>query len=276
MGTRFLPATKAVPKELLPIVDKPVIQYIVEEAVQSGIEEIIFVTSEKKYAIQDHFSRNLELERMLEDKQKPKQLAAVKDMCDMATFVYVSQNEPLGLGHAVLQAKDVIGDEPFVVFGGDDIVQAEVPAARQLIEVYDKHGGSVLGVHAVPRERCDHYGVVSVSKDLGHGVNSIDDVVEKPPIDQAPSNLAVGGRWLLTPGIFDCLERTLPGAGGEIQLTDAIKMLMAEEQMHSKTYDGVYRDCGNKIEYVKAMISFAITHEEIGESVRAYIKSVTT
>ncbi|PIW36722.1 MAG: UTP--glucose-1-phosphate uridylyltransferase [Candidatus Kerfeldbacteria bacterium CG15_BIG_FIL_POST_REV_8_21_14_020_45_12] len=274
MGTRFLPATKAIPKELLPIVDKPVIQYIVEEAIQSGIEEIIFITNDKKFAIQEHFSRNEELERILDEKNKPDQLSAVREMCDLAKFVYVPQNEPLGLGHAVLQARELIGEEPFIVFGGDDIVEAEVPAARQLIDVFNKYGGSVLGVHAVPRERCDHYGVVSLTEDLGNGINSIDDVIEKPAIDEAPSNLAVGGRWLLTSGIFTHLERTKPGAGGEIQLTDAIKALMADEQMHSKTYDGIYRDCGNKVEYVKAMISFAIKHEEVGESVRKYIQSI--
>ncbi len=273
MGTRFLPATKALPKELLPIVDKPVIQYIVEEAVASGIEEIIFITNERKRAIEQHFTRNESLERILEEKEKVVQLEAVRKTTGLAKFVYVPQSEPLGLGHAVLQAKDLIGDEPFVVFGGDDVVEG-APAAKELIETYEKYGGSVIGVMEVPKENCDRYGCVALSHDMGDAVYEIVDIVEKPPVDEAPSNLAAGGRWLLTPAIFDHLEETEPGAGGEIQLTDAIKSLMKEEKTYSKTYSGIYRDCGNITEYAKAVITFSLKDTVIGPALREYIQGL--
>ncbi len=275
LGTRFLPVTKALPKEMLPIVDKPVIQYIVEEAVESGIDEIIFVTSENKIAIENHFDRNAALECLLEQKKKSNELSAVKDVAEMAEFIFVRQTDPLGLGHAVLQAKDVIGDDPFVVFGGDDVVEYEsAPAAKQLIDVYERHSDPVIGVLEVPKEAVNRYGIIDPVEDMGENVARIKDIIEKPDVDVAPSQLGVGGRWLLTPDIFDHLEQTKPGAGNEIQLTDAIRELMNHRDVYAKTYDGIYRDCGNKTEYIKAMIAFAVRHEELGPAVKEYIQSL--
>lgn len=275
LGTRFLPATKALPKELLPIIDKPVIQYIVEEAVSSGIEEIIFVTNENKVAIENHFDRNSALECLLQQKEKHNELEAVKDISSLAEFIFIRQTEPLGLGHAVLQAKDIVGDEPFMVFGGDDVVECDnKPAAQQLIDVYIKHSDPVIGVLEVAETAVNRYGIVDPEEDLGDGVVRVKDIIEKPDIDMAPSRLGVGGRWLLTPDIFEHLEKTKPGAGGEIQLTDAIRVLIKERDVYAKTYEGIYRDCGNKAEYVKATIAYAIKHEDLGDTVRQYIRSL--
>ncbi|HLD21354.1 MAG TPA: UTP--glucose-1-phosphate uridylyltransferase GalU [Patescibacteria group bacterium] len=271
-GTRFLPATKAIPKELLPIIDKPVIQYIVEEAVASGIEEIIFVTSEHKNAIEDHFERNSGLETFLKQRQKDTELSTIQSLHQMAQFVYVHQDEPLGLGHAVLQAKDAVAGEPFIVFGGDDIIESTIPAAKQLIEVYEKYGGSVLGVVEVPKEAVNRYGVIDPLKQLEEGVTQIKDIVEKPKPHEAPSQLAAVARWLLTPEIFEELEQTKPGAGGEIQLPDGIRTLLKKQSVFAKVYNGTYRDCGNKVEYLKAIIAFSLQHPEMGEQLREYSK----
>ncbi len=274
LGTRFLPSTKAIPKEMLPLVDKPVIQYIVEEAVASGIEEVIFVTSENKASIGLHFDRSEELEELLGQKDKEKELSSIKDLAQMAKFSYVSQREPLGLGHAVLQARDAVGDEPFMVMAGDDVIESKVPAARQMIDLYEQYGGSVLGVMEVEEAAVSRYGIIDPDKELGDGSYHIKDVVEKPQLSEAPSRLGSGGRWLLTPDIFDILEHQKPGEAGEIQLTDAIRTLAAQGTVYAKKYEGIYRDCGNKLEYLKAVIAFSLRDEELGSSVRDYIKSL--
>lgn len=272
IGTRYLPATKALPKELLPIVDKPVIQYIVEEAVAAGIEQVIFVNSQNKVAIENYFGRDRALEAILEQRGKHKEVALIQSISNLAEFISVQQHEPLGLGHAVLQARDVVGDEPFVVFGGDDIVESTVPAAKQLIDTAMQYDGSVIGVMPVTRECVERYGVISIAEQKEESVTRLNDIVEKPPADTAPSLLAVGGRWLFTPEIFPCLEKTQPGAGGEIQLTDAIRTLLAEHPVYAKQYDGIYRDCGNKTEYIKTMIAFALKHPDIGPAIKDYIQ----
>ncbi|MFH1425915.1 MAG: UTP--glucose-1-phosphate uridylyltransferase [Candidatus Kerfeldbacteria bacterium] len=273
MGTRFLPATKAIPKELLPLVDKPVIQFIVEELRDSGVEEIIFVTNESKIAIERHFERDEPLECVLHEKNKHAELNAIKECVGLARYIFIPQTEPLGLGHAVLQARSIIHDEPFIVCGGDDVVEGE-PAAKELIEVYQKYGGSVVGVQEVPKDEVDRYGIVTPEKKLDDTLVKISDIIEKPPVEEAASNLAVSGRWLLTPEIFDHLEKTEPGAGGEIQLTDAIRSLMKEQDVYAKTYSGVYRDCGNKAEYVKAVLSFALKNEEVKDKLKEFIKQL--
>lgn len=274
MGTRFLPATKAIPKELLPVVDKPVVQYIVEEMVASGIEEIIFIISDDKRPIEEHFTTNHNLEAFLEKKEKREALQTVREISALANFVFVSQNEPLGLGHAVLQAKDAIGNEPFMVCGGDDIIEGDIPAAQQMIDVYNTYGGSVFGVMEVPKESVSRYGIIDPEEDLGNGVMKAKGVVEKPAPKDAPSNFGAGGRWLLTPEIFAELENTSPGAGGEIQLTDAIMSLMKTQAVYAKAYEGIYRDCGNKVEYIKTVISYALKHEEMGDEIAEYIHTL--
>jgi len=273
LGTRFLPATKVMPKEMLPLVDKPVIQYIVEEAVASGIEEIVFVTSENKSAIEEYFHRNEGLEEILEKRGKQDSAASVRAVSDLAHFVFVEQPDPLGLGHAVLQAKDIIGDEPFVVFGGDDIVEG-APAAKELIDVYERYGSSVIGVMQVPDESVGRYGIMDTAEDCGNGVVKLQGIVEKPSLADAPSRLGAGGRWLLTADIFPLLETTTPGEGGEIQLTDAIRSLLKKSDVYAKIMSGIYRDCGDKLEYAKASIAYALKHPDVGAGVREYIKSL--
>lgn len=274
LGTRFLPATKAIPKELLPLMDKPVLQHIVEEAVASGIEEIVFITSEDKQAIEQHFSRDVQLEELLRSKGKDDLADEVEAAGTLVKCTYVVQDEPLGLGHAVLQARDVIGEEPFLVFGGDDVVEGDIPAAQELIDVHTEHGGCVVGVIEVPEDAVDRYGIAAPKEDLGNGVIALADIVEKPAVADAPSRYAAGGRWLLTPNIFDELENTKPGAGGEIQLTDALRAVLMQEQGYAKKYSGVYRDCGNKVEYVKAVMSYAIHDATIGDDMRAYMEEL--
>lgn len=273
MGTRFLPATKAIPKELLPLVDKPVVQYIVEEAVSSGIEEIVFVTSKEKDAIQDHFSQNEKLEKVLANKGKHEELKRVQKVSQLATFAYVEQDEPLGLGHAVLQARDAIGDEPFVVFGGDDVVSGP-PASQELIDVYTQHGGSVIGIMEVPEDRIDRYGVIDPAEQLDERTFALKGIVEKPSAQEAPSSYGVCGRWLLTPAIFDVLELTQPGAGGEVQLTDAILALMQKESVFAREYEGHYHDCGNIVEYAKAVLTYSLADDTVGPELRKTIKQL--
>lgn len=274
MGTRFLPATKAIPKELLPLVDKPVVQYIVEEAVSSGIEEIIFVTSAHKGAIEKYFSKDAALESFLTEKGKETERAAVERVSELATFTFVEQDSPRGLGHAVLQAKAAVGNEPFVVFGGDDVVSGEVPAAQQLIDCYKEHGGSVIGVIDVPTDRINRYGVVDPEKTIDDTTIKLKSIVEKPSPEEAPSSFGAGGRWLLTPEIFTVLEKTTPGAGGEIQLTDAILALMKDQPVFAKVYSGTYHDCGNIVEYAKAVIHHSLLHPETATEVETYIREL--
>lgn len=274
LGTRFLPATKAVPKELLPLVDTPVIQYIVEEAVQSGIEDIIFITSDDKIAIEQYFDRDAALECILEQRQKHEEVSKIKSLSDMANFIYVRQSEPLGFGHAVLLAKEVVGDEPFIVYGGDDIIESAVPASQQLIDVYMRFDGPVMGVIQVERETVNRYGVIDPAETIEEGIFRLKDIIEKPSVEDAPSTYAATARWLLTPDIFEHLEQAKPGNGGEIQLTDAVRSLIHTRTGYAKQYEGVYRDCGNKLEYVKAVISFALKHKDIGPNLRNYIDSL--
>ncbi|PIS41126.1 MAG: UTP--glucose-1-phosphate uridylyltransferase [Candidatus Kerfeldbacteria bacterium CG08_land_8_20_14_0_20_42_7] len=271
-GTRFLPATKAQPKEMLTLVDKPVIQYIVEEAVASGIEDIVFITGQNKRAIEDHFDRNFELEYRLRQKNKTKILEEVMRISDIARFVYIRQKTPLGLGHAVLTAKDVIGDNPFVVLSGDDLIDADVPATKQLIDVFNRYQDSVIGALDVPKKLVDQYGIVKPRGQMVENVVEIEDIIEKPKIEDAPSTIGVTGRWLLTPDIFACLEKTKPGAGGEIQLTDGMRLLLKQRSMYACKLQGEYYDCGNKLEFLKATVNFGKKHEEVGKSFSEYLK----
>lgn len=274
MGTRFFPVSKSIPKEMLPIVDKPVIQVIVEELVASGIEEIVFITSEDKDSIENHFAFNEGIEAILTQRGKEDRLESIRHLHTMATFVSVAQKQPLGLGHAVLQAKDVIGNEPFIVCGGDDIIESEVPAAQQLIAVYEQHQAPVLGVLHVEGDAIERYGVLDVAEDLGDGVMRAADIIEKPAAKDAPSQYGVGGRWLLTGDIFGYLEQTNPDEGGEVQLTDGIRAYIADHPVYARSYDGTYRDCGNKLEYMKTVVSFGLQHPEVGESFAAHLKQL--
>lgn len=261
-GTRFLPATKATPKEMMPIVDKPIIQYIVEEAVESGIETIVFITGRHKRAIEDHFDYAPDLELALEKSGKEELLQIVKQISDMAEFVYIRQKEQLGLGHAILTAQPVIGNEPFAVLLGDElIINNENPGLKQLIDVYYKFGKSVLGTTNVPKEETYKYGIIE-GNDIEDGVKLVNYMVEKPKPEEAPSTSAIIGRYILTPKIFDALKRTPFGKGGELQLTDALMTLRNEEAIYSKDIEGIRHDTGNKIGYIKAIIDFALERED--------------
>jgi UTP--glucose-1-phosphate uridylyltransferase len=271
LGTRFLPATKAQPKEMLPIVDKPVIQYIVEEAVAAGIKQIIFVTGRHKRAIEDHFDRNLELERALEEKGKVELLKMVREISDLVDIVYVRQKEPLGLGHAVLTAEPAVGNEPFAVLLGDDIMVSSPPAIKQLIDVFDKYRCSVLGIQEVPQEDVSKYGIVG-GKEIEEGVYKVDTLIEKPTTEEAPSNLAITGRYILTPGIFDALRDIPPGKGGEIQLTDGIQKLGLREAIYAKIIEGKRYDTGTKVGFLEATVDFALSREDLREPFLRFLK----
>ena len=262
MGTRFLPATKALAKEMLPIVDKPTIQFIVEEAVKSGIEDVLIITAQNKRSIEDHFDANVELENHLEAVGKTKLLKILHDQPKVNLF-FVRQSYPLGLGHAVLQAKAFVGDEPFVVMLGDDIAQSEVPLTKQLIDVYDKTGASNLAVMEVPHDETDKYGVIDPEVELEDGVYNVREFVEKPKPEDAPSNLAIIGRYLLTPQIFNILENQKAGAGGEIQLTDAIDELNKTQRVFAKRFDGKRYDVGSKIGFMEMSMDYGLEHPEI-------------
>ena len=273
-GTRFLPATKASPKEMLPIVDKPLIQYAVEEALEAGVERLVFVTGSSKRAIEDHFDTDIELERQLAESGKHDLLALVRHIVPPeATCIFVRQGVPLGLGHAVLCAKQVVGDEPFFVHLADDLIHSAVGCLTQMSQHYEKHGASVLGVETVPQDQTGSYGIVAVDKDK-NGAMRVTRIVEKPKPADAPSNLAVVGRYILTPRIFAKLERTQRGAGGEIQLTDGIAALMADEPVHVLPFSGVRYDCGSKIGYLRATVEYGLRHPELGASFRAYLQNV--
>ena len=271
LGTRFLPATKAQPKEMLPIVDKPVIQYIVEEAVRAGIRQIIFVTGKHKRAIEDHFDRNLELERALEEKGKEELLKIVREISELADFIYIRQKEPLGLGHAILTAEPAVGNEPFAVFLGDDVMVSETPAIKQLMEVFDRFKCSVLGLQEVPPEDVSRYGIAG-GKEVEPGVIKVDSLVEKPSPQEAPGNLAIAGRYILTPGIFEMLRRTKPGKGGEIQLTDAIARLSEREAIYGRIMEGKRYDTGNKLGFLEATVDFALSREDLREPFLQFLR----
>ena len=270
-GTRFLPATKAQPKEMLPIVDTPAIQYIVKEALDSGIEGILIITGRSKRAIEDHFDSSVELEELLQKQGKNKQLAMVKDLADIKIH-FIRQKSPRGLGDAVLCAKAFIGDEPFAVLLGDDIVyNPEKPCLQQLMDCYEQHPGIILGAQFVPNEKVSSYGIVS-GEPLADNLYRVHGLVEKPSVDKAPSNLAVLGRYILTPDIFDILENTKPGVGNEVQLTDALAA--SKTDTYALAYEGVRYDTGDKLGYLKATVEYALRNEELGAAFKEYLKGL--
>ncbi|OGA18043.1 MAG: UTP--glucose-1-phosphate uridylyltransferase [Betaproteobacteria bacterium RIFCSPLOWO2_02_FULL_63_19] len=272
MGSRFLPATKASPKEMMPVVDKPLIQYAVEEAVSAGITDMIFITGRNKRAIEDHFDKAYEVESELAARGKTELLELVQSIIPReVNCIYIRQAEPLGLGHAVLCAKPVVDDEPFAVILADDLIDGEPPVVRQMTTMFEQHGCSVLGVEEIPREQSRQYGIVSFEPEK-EGVERISAIVEKPEPEVAPSNLAVVGRYVLTPRIFYHLERVTPGAGGEIQLTDAIATLLTEERVLACRFQGTRYDCGSKLGYLQAMVAFGRKHPEVGPSFEAYLR----
>ncbi len=274
-GTRFLPATKAQPKEMLPLVDKPVIQYAVEEAVAAGIEQVIIVTSSQKRAIEDHFDLNLELEQLLEQRGDIDMLRQIRHISDLADIAYVRQKEQLGLGHAVLVAKEIVGHEPFAVILSDDVVVAERPCVGQLIHAYTQTHTSVVAVMEVPPQETSRYGVIAGENANGDPrLYRMTDIVEKPQPEVAPSNLAVIGRYVLTPKIFDKLEQTPRGAGGEIQLTDAIEALMEEQDVYGYAFEGVRYDAGTSMGWLKASVELALERPDIGGEFREYLRGL--
>lgn len=274
LGTRFLPATKASPKEMMPIVDKPLIQYAVEEAVAAGIADMIFVTGRTKRAIEDHFDKAYELESELALRRKTEMLEFVQNLLPKSiNCIYIRQHEALGLGHAVLCARPAVGDEPFAVLLADDLLDGEPPVMKQMVDAYDYYHCSVLGVMDVPRADTKSYGIVKSSR-IAECVERIDAIVEKPVPEEAPSTLAVVGRYVLTPRIFQHLENVAPGSGGEIQLTDAIASLLREEQVLAYRYQGVRFDCGSKLGYLQATVDFGRRHPEMGVAFSNYLKNL--
>jgi UTP--glucose-1-phosphate uridylyltransferase len=276
LGTRFLPATKAQPKEMLVLVDKPIIQYVIEEAVASGITSIIIVTGRGKNAIEDHFDVSIELERLLEERGKTKLLEQVKAISNMINVCYVRQGEQLGLGHAVLMARDLVGDEPFAVMLGDDIIDGTVPCMKQMANVFESYGGPVVAVQKVPRNEIGAYGVIDAEAEGDTGrVYRIRDMIEKPKPDEAPSDLAIIGRYILTPDIFDALERTPRDKGGEIQLTNGLRQLKDKRTVYGYQFEGVRHDAGQKLGFLKATVEFALKRDDLGGPFREYLKSLT-
>lgn len=269
-GTRFLPATKASPKEMLPIVDKPLIQYAVEEAVHAGATKLIFITGSSKHAIEDHFGTDPELEKVLTDSGKKELLESIRNIVPAGvSCIYIRQGEPLGLGHAVLCARAAVGDEPFFVHLADDLIAAETPCLTQMADEYAAHGGSVIAVETVPSEKTSSYGIVAVDKS-----SRITEIVEKPAPEDAPSDLAVVGRYLLMPEIFDQLEATERGAGGEIQLTDGIAAMLDESPVYAYSFSGVRYDCGSKLGYLKATVAYGLDDPDIGVALRAHLHDI--
>ncbi len=275
-GTRFLPATKASPKEMLPIVDKPLIQYAVEEALAAGVQKLVFVTGPSKRAIEDHFDTDVELERALSKAGKHELLAVVRDIVPAGVdCIYIRQGVPLGLGHAVLCARPAIGDEPFFVHLADDLIYSEIACLKQMKDHFGLHGCSVLGVETVPKDQTENYGIVAVES-VEDGVQRVTKIVEKPKPEDAPSNLAVVGRYVLTPGIFDKLASTGRGAGNEIQLTDAIARLINDESVHALPFEGIRYDCGSKLGYLQATVEYGMRHPELGSDFRDYLGTLET
>ncbi|HEY5595206.1 MAG TPA: UTP--glucose-1-phosphate uridylyltransferase GalU [Nitrospiria bacterium] len=273
LGTRFLPATKASPKEMLPLVDKPLIQYVVEEAVAAGIREIIIITGRGKRAIEDHFDVSFELEENLRENGKKVLLKEIQAISDLADFCYVRQRHARGLGHAVLCARHLIGNEPFAVLLGDDILDAPVPALRQMIQVYERFRCPVVGVQPVPKSEVHQYGVIKATP-VESDLYRIEDLVEKPLPEKAPSNLAVIGRYILTPEIFDALDKTPPGKNGEIQLTDALRILARQKAMYGKRLSGTRYDAGDKLGFLKATVEFGLKRPDLGKPFEQYLKSL--
>lgn len=272
LGTRFLPATKAQPKEMLPIVDKPTIQYIVEEAIASGIEEILIITGRNKKSIEDHFDKSIELELELDKSGKSELLELVRDISDMVDIHYIRQKEPRGLGHAIHCAKTFVGNEPFAVLLGDDVVDSETPTLKQLIDCYSEYKTTILGVQTVAKENVSKYGIVD-GIHIEDKVYKVKDLVEKPSIEEAPSNVAILGRYIITPEIFNILENTKPGKGGEIQLTDALKTLISKEAMYAYNFEGKRYDVGDKLGFLQATIEFALKKDELREEFIDYLNT---
>ncbi|GAA0091488.1 UTP--glucose-1-phosphate uridylyltransferase GalU [Paraclostridium bifermentans] len=273
LGTRFLPATKSQPKEMLPIVDKPTLQYIIEEAINSGIEEILIITGRNKKSIEDHFDKSVELELELQQKGKTEMLEMVQEISNMVNIHYIRQKEPKGLGHAIHCAKSFIGDEPFAVLLGDDIVDSDTPCLKQLIDAYDEYKTSILGVQEVSKEDTDKYGILDC-KYIEDRVYKVKDMVEKPSIEEAPSNIAILGRYIITPAIFEILENQAPGKGGEIQLTDALKTLAQHEAIYAYNFEGRRYDVGDKLGFLEATIDFALKRDNLKDGLMSYMKNV--
>jgi UTP--glucose-1-phosphate uridylyltransferase len=276
LGTRFLPATKAQPKEMLPLVDKPIIQYGVEEAVASGADNIILVTGRGKNAIEDHFDMSVELETFLEARGKREQLAEIRKISNMISLAYVRQGEPLGLGHAVLVTRELVGDEPFAVILSDDVIDAEPPAIKQLVDVFERLDGPVLAVERVPREEISSYGVIAIEPNasLGPGIYQVRDLVEKPPREEAPSDLAIIGRYVLTPDIFPALATTKSDRTGEIQLTNGLRELLKTRPIYACEVRGVRHDTGNKLGFLKAVVYFALRRPDLSGKFTEYLESL--
>ncbi|MCT8977263.1 UTP--glucose-1-phosphate uridylyltransferase GalU [Clostridium sp. CX1] len=270
LGTRFLPATKAQPKEMLPIVDKPTIQYIIEEAVASGIEQILIITGRNKRAIEDHFDKSVELENELESHGKEELLTLVRGISNMADIYYIRQKEPRGLGHAIACARTFVGNEPFAVMLGDDVVDSKVPCLKQLIDCFNEYKTSIIGVQEVPDDQVYKYGIVK-GMHIEDRVYKVKDLIEKPKVEEAPSNIAILGRYIITPSIFEILENTVPGKGGEIQLTDALKRLINSEAMYAYNFEGRRYDVGDKLGFLQATVEYALKKEEIRKPFMEYL-----
>jgi UTP--glucose-1-phosphate uridylyltransferase len=276
LGTRFLPATKAQPKEMLPLVDKPIIQYAVEETVASGIENLVIITGRGKNSIEDHFDVAYELERILEERGKSDLLNLVRLISDMVSIAYIRQKEALGLGHAILTARDLMNEDPFAVLLSDDVIVSDPPCIRQMMDIYDRYQTCVVAIMEVPREETSRYGIIrglSLPESDGK-LFEVQDMVEKPSIETAPSNLAIIGRYILTPPIFDALEETGKGSGGEIQLTDGLRRLMAKQRVLAYKFDGKRYDAGDKLGYLQATVEFALQNPELGAGFRSYLRSL--
>lgn len=273
LGTRFLPATKAQPKEMLPIVDKPTIQYIIEEAVASGIEEILIITGRNKRAIEDHFDKSVELENELESHGKDEMLNMIKEISNMANIHYIRQKEPKGLGHAISCARTFVGNEPFAVMLGDDVVDSNVPCLKQLIDCFDEYKTTILGVQEVPPQEVSKYGIVK-GMHIEDRVYKVKDLVEKPKVEESPSNIAILGRYIITPQIFNILETTVPGKGGEIQLTDALRTLIEGEAMYAYNFEGRRYDVGDRLGFLEATVEFALKREELRKPFIEYLLSM--
>jgi UTP--glucose-1-phosphate uridylyltransferase len=274
LGTRFLPATKAQPKEMLPIIDKPVIQFVVEEAVASGIEDILIVTGRNKGVIEDHFDNSFELVEFLKKKNKPDLIKKLEDVSKLADIHFIRQKNPRGLGDAVLCAKTFVGKEPFAVLLGDDIIKSEVPCTKQLIDIYEKHNSSVIAVEKIPKEKIPTKGIIKIRDDVGNGLHLLEDLVEKPKLSEAPSDLGIAGRYLLTPEIFECLKKVKPGFGGEIQLTDAIRILNSSQKIYGYEFKGTRYDIGNQLDFVKTTIDFALNRDDLSHGVKRYLRNL--
>ncbi len=276
LGTRFLPATKASPKEMLPLVDKPLIQYGVEEVVDSGIQHVIIVTGRGKAAIEDHFDLSYELEQLLESKNKTELLKVARSVSDLADIAYVRQKQALGLGHAVLRAKDLVGNEPFAVVLSDDVIASKTPCIKQLADVYGEYGASVLALMEVPNDQISAYGCVDATPVAGSdSLFTINNMVEKPKPSEAPSNLAIIGRYVLAPEIFECIESIEPGSGGEIQLTDAMKYMLRKRPIYGLKFEGKRYDAGDKLGFLKATVEFALDRQDLGLPFREFLKTLS-